>query len=187
MPTHVEVYTLGGIATGVVTRPEHLRDILEKETELLLEDASEAPLDGSPARSGEQSVPVDDAVIVVADEEQPGPVHAVWHPIRLEAGPWLIHGDLPTLPGFDPGRALTRPSGSFVMLRDVRVSLVASPDAGENVHPQALINRYAVDRVDATMMLGFFFPGAHIEAQPAAASPSAGAPAPTPAESPATA
>jgi hypothetical protein len=174
MPTHVEAYTMGGIATGVVTRPEHLREILENEAELVLGDASEAPLDGSPIQSGEQRLPVDDVVIVVGDEEQPGPVHAVWHPIRLEAGPWLVQGDLPTLPGFDPGRALTRPSGTFVLLRDVRVSLLANPDAGENAHAQALVNRYSVDRVDATLMLGFFFPGAHIDAPAPAAPPSGG-------------
>jgi hypothetical protein len=177
MPTHVEAYTMGGIATGVVTRPEHLREILENEAELVLGDASEAPLDGSPIQSGEQRLPVDDVVIVVGDEEQPGPVHAVWHPIRLEAGPWLVQGDLPTLPGFDPGRALTRPSGTFVLLRDVRVSLLANPDAGENAHAQALVNRYSVDRVDATLMLGFFFPGAHIDAPAPAAPPSTGVPA----------
>ena len=174
---------MGGIATGVVTRPEHLRDILENEAELVLEEGSEAPLDGSAIQSGEQRLAVDDVVIVVGDEQQPGPVHAVWHPIRLEAGPWLVHGDLPTLPGFDPGRALTRPSGTFVLLRDVRVSLIGNPDAGENAHAQGLVNRYSVDRVDAALMLGFFFPGAHIDAPAPAAPPFAGVPA-APAESP---
>jgi len=33
-------------------------------------------------------------------------------------------------------------------------------DAGSVGHPGALINRYVVDRVEADLMLGFFFPGA---------------------------
>lgn len=164
MPIRVEAYTAGGIVTGVVTRPGHLRDVLETSSDVVLEDASQAGLDASPVRTAEQSIATDDLLIAVSDEDQPGPVHAAWHPVRIEAGPWLVEGDLPTLPGFDPGRALTRPTGTFVLLRDVRVSLVDHPEAGENVHVSALVNRYAVDRVDADLMLGFFFPGAHIEA-----------------------
>ena len=34
--------------------------------------------------------------------------------ISLVVGPYIVAGELPTLPGFDPGRALTRPSGEFV-------------------------------------------------------------------------
>jgi hypothetical protein len=164
MPIRVEAYTLGGIVTGVITRPGHLREILEASTELTVEQASSAPLEGSPTAAAEQQIPMDDLVIAVGDQEHPAPVHAAWHPIRLEAGPWLVEGDLPTLPGFDPGRALTRPTGTFVLLREVRISLLAQPDAGQNAHESVLVNRYAVDRVDADLMLGFFFPGAHITA-----------------------
>lgn len=174
MPIRVEAYTAGGIVTGVVTRPGHLRDVLESSPEIVLEEVSQASLDGPPVRSPEHQIATDDVLIAVSDEDQPGPVHAAWHPVRIEAGPWLVEGDLPTLPGFDPGRALTRPTGTFVLLRDVRISLVGQPDAGENVHIAALVNRYAVDRVDAGLMLGFFFPGAHIDAPPAAAPLSAG-------------
>jgi hypothetical protein len=171
MPIRVQAYTLGGIVTGVIARPEHLRDILEASTELAVEEASLAPLDGSPAATGEQQIAMDDLVVAVSDQEHPAPVHAAWHPIRLEAGPWVVEGDLPTLPGFDPGRALTRPTGTFVLLRDVRISLLNQPDAGENVHEAVLVNRYSVDRVDADLMLGFFFPGAHITAPVTVAPP----------------
>jgi hypothetical protein len=171
MPLRVEAYTLGGIVTGVIARPEHLRDILEGSTELAIEEASSAPLDGSPATAGDQQILIDDLVVAVSDQEHPGPVHAAWHPIRLEAGPWVIQGDLPTLPGFDPGRALTRPTGTFVLLRDVRISLLNQPEAGENAHESVMVNRYSVDRVDADLMLGFFFPGARITA-PVAVMPS---------------
>jgi hypothetical protein len=171
MPIRLEAYTLGGIVTGVITRPEHLREILESSTEIAVEEASSAPLDGQATSAAEQQIVIDDLVVAVGDEGHGGPVHAAWHPIRLEAGPWVIQGDLPTLPGFDPGRALTRPTGTFVLLRDVRITLLNQPDAGENAHDSVLVNRYTVDRVDADLMLGFFFPGAHIAAPVAVGLP----------------
>ena len=64
------------------------------------------------------------------------------------------------MPGFDPGRALTRPSGEFLLLRDVRLSVRERPEAGVAVGDHALVNRYAVERIRADLMLGFFFPGA---------------------------
>ena len=67
---------------------------------------------------------------------------------------------MPTLPGFDPGRALARPTGEFVLLR---TSGVGPRRPGRRRHPAAaLVNRYAVDRVAADLMLGFFFPGAEM-------------------------
>jgi hypothetical protein len=164
MPIRVQAYTLGGIVTGVSARPGHLRETLESATELTLGDASSGFLDGSAPSTGKVEIPMDDLVLAVGDEENPAPVHASWHPIRIEAGPWLLEGELPTMPGFDPGRALTRPTGTFVLLRDARVTLLEQPDAGENTHEAVFVNRYTVDRVDADLMLGFFFPGAHIAA-----------------------
>ncbi|MFL5680120.1 MAG: hypothetical protein ACJ77B_05915 [Chloroflexota bacterium] len=169
---HIEAYTTGGILTGVLSRPGHLKEVLEAWPELLVEEASWAPVDGTPPSSGaSRQVAIDDLVVAVGDEAAAGPVHAAWHALRLEAGPYVIEGELPTLPGFDPGRALTRPTGSFVLLRDVKVTLLANPEAGENTHPTALVNRYSVDRVDAELMLGFFFPGARVPAPPPAAAP----------------
>jgi hypothetical protein len=70
--------------------------------------------------------------------------------------PWRDADDA----GFDPGRALARPTGEFVLLRDSHISLFDREDAGEAIAAQLLVNRYTVDRVAADMMLGFFFPGA---------------------------
>ncbi len=44
------------------------------------------------------------------------PVHPAWHDVILRAGPYLITGQMPTMPGFDPARALARPTGTFVLL-----------------------------------------------------------------------
>jgi hypothetical protein len=191
-PVSIQVvaYLQEGVLSGVVDSPEHLRDLLEASDRVQVTDSTWTPLDGgAPSKPGESTIVIDDLAVAAGDEELPGPVHAALHTIRLEAGPYVIEGDMATLPGFDPGRALTRPTGTFVLLSDVRISLLASPDAGAATHARALVNRYSVDRVDADLMLGFFFPGAHVEMPPpvptlaagaGTAAAAAGEPAPSP-------
>jgi hypothetical protein len=165
MPITVDAYTVGGVATGVLTRAGHLRETLEQEGRLDLERAQWWPLDGEPRQAGNVSIPIDDILIAVAEDESSIPVHAQWHAIRVELGPYVVEGEMPTMPGFDPGRALTRPTGEFVLLRDVRLGRreegVAAP-ADTPIGHHALINRYVVEAVAADLMLGFFFPGAEM-------------------------
>ena len=171
MPIQVDAYLSGGIATGTFARAGQLRDFLETSSELPLAEASWQALDGAtPGPSGDVTIASDDCLIVVSDDDPFIAAHAAWHSIELEVGPYTVSGDLPTLPGFDPGRALTRPSGEFVMLRDVRLGLVAAPETTIECH-HALVNRYGVDRVTADLMLGFFFPGAAMEDPPGAPAP----------------
>jgi hypothetical protein len=175
MSIKIVAYLQEGVLGGVLETPEHLRDLLESSERLQVTASTWTPLDGGlPTTPGEATIVIDDLALAAGDEEIAGPVHAAFHPIRLEAGPYLIRGDLATLPGFDPGRALTRPTGTFVLLNDVKVSLLADSNAGTASHDRALVNRYSVDRVDSELMLGFFFPGAQMDmpeppAQPAAA------------------
>lgn len=162
MPIRVEAYTAGGVATGVVPHSGTIRDALEGSTNLPIDASRWLPLDGSGERaSGDLVLAVDDLLFVVGD---PGsaPVHAQWHDIELDAGPYRLHGEMPTMPGFDPGRALARPTGEFVLLRDARIELIGQPEAGEATAVEVLVNRYTVDRIQADLMLGFFFPGAAI-------------------------
>ena len=168
MPIAVDAYTMGGVASGISPRPGHIRDAIEQEGRLVLERVQWRPLDGTPAQSvREASIPADDILIAVPAEPDILPVHAQWHSIRLELGPYVVEGDMPTMPGFDPGRALTRPTGEFVLLRDVRLG---QRSAGSTVSPErrigdcALVNRYVVESVQADLMLGFFFPGAEMVA-----------------------
>jgi hypothetical protein len=162
MPIRVEIYVAGGIVGGIVARSGRLRDVLEVGDAIDVERATWSPLDGpaAPAPRGITVAP-DDVYIAAGDDDPGPPVHAVWHSVRLLVGSYVVEGELPTLPGFDPDRALTRPTGSFVLLRDVRVSLADRPAAGTATHHHALVNRYAVDEVSSDLMLGFFFPGAH--------------------------
>ncbi len=162
MPIRVEIYTAGGIAVGVVARATHLRDALEAGGSVRIEDATWHPIDESPAgQSAELILPPDDIHVATAEEAEDLPVHAQWHDIVLDVGPYRVLGQLATMPGFDPGRALARPTGEFVQLRDVTISLIAEEGTGLP-RPMALVNRYVVDRVEADLMLGFFFPGAEM-------------------------
>jgi hypothetical protein len=67
---------------------------------------------------------------------------------------------MPTLPGFDPARALVRPTGMFVLLDHVRLALASDPDGGSIDIPLAWVNRYVVERVESDLELGSYYPGA---------------------------
>jgi hypothetical protein len=159
MPIHVDAYTVGGKASGTLTRPGHLRDILEQTGELALEGVRWQALDmrdGEPAPN--MTIGIDDVLVAVTNDESAIPVHASWHALRIEVGPYVVEGELPTLPGYDPDRALARPNGEFVLLRDPRLGRLG--EAAMPIGQEALVNRYSVERVEADIMLGFFFPGA---------------------------
>jgi hypothetical protein len=164
MAIRVDAYTSGGMASGTLARPGALRDALEDDRALRLDEAAWQGLDDPASRpAGSLAIPSDDVLIAVADDDPGVPVHAAWHHVHLESGPYTVEGELATMPGFDPGRALTRPSGEFLLLRDIRLSVRARPDAGVAVGDHALVNRYAVERIRAELMLGFFFPGAAVD------------------------
>jgi hypothetical protein len=164
MAIRVDAYTSGGMASGTLARPGALRDALEDGGGLPLDGAAWQGLEDATAQpAGSLSIPSDDILIVVGNDDPGVSVHAAWHHIHLEVGPYTLEGDLPTQPGFDPGRALTRPSGEFLMLRDIRLSVRDRPESGVAVGDHALINRYTVDRIRADLQLGFFFPGAVVD------------------------
>ena len=173
MPIRVDAYTAGGIATGVVARVGPLRATLEAgaESGLAIEQTTWLPLDGSsPGQAGEVRLAPDDLFLIASDEPDNAPVHAAWHTVELDAGPYHVRGEMPTMPGFDPGRALARPTGEFVLLRDAHISLLGATDDGERVAARLLVNRYTVDRIEADLMLGFFFPGAEMTVNGSVAS-----------------
>jgi hypothetical protein len=162
MSIRVEIYTAGGIAVGVLPRASHLRDALEAGESVRVEAVTWHPLDDTaPGQQAEVVLAPDDIHLATVEESEDLPVHAQWHDIVLDVGPYRVLGQLATMPGFDPGRALARPTGEFVQLRDVSVGLLAE-DADGLSRPMALVNRYVVDRVEADLMLGFFFPGAEM-------------------------
>ena len=163
MPIRVEIYAAAGVAIAEVAQAGSLREIVEAGHEVRLEGVTWHPLDGGPAQpAGDRDVAPDDIHVAASDAEEDGPVHAQWHDVAVDVGPYRVTGQMPTMPGFDPGRALARPTGEFVLLRDIEIALVGRDDAGTVHHRSALVNRYVVDRVEADLMLGFFFPGAEM-------------------------
>lgn len=164
MVIQVEVYMNAGMATGLYAGDDGIRHALEGGDPLVLHGVTAETLaDLAPTTLKVDSFAPDEILVAVAHDPSLLPVHAAWHALRLEAGPYVIEGELPTLPGFDPGRALTRPGGEFVLVRDLRLSLLGRPEGGVVTADHAFVNRYTVDRVAADLMLGFFFPGALIE------------------------
>ena len=161
MTIQFEAYTAEGIRHGAIAGDGRLGDLLESLEQVDVVAGHFASLDGGDAlRQSVTRLEVDDFLVVVAPPEANGPTHSVWHDVRIHAGPYVLEARLPTLPGFDPARALARPSGSFVLLGEVRIGLGGRPDEGVDAHPLAWVNRYTVDRIESDLELGFFFPGA---------------------------
>jgi len=160
MAIDLEAYTAEGILRGGVVADGRLGDLIETLASLGVTRAVVIPFDGAERRSERIDVGTDDLLIVVAPSTTPAPVHASWHELALTVGPYLVEAELPTLPGFDPGRALVRPTGTFVLLGSARISLAAAPSAGTAGHPLIWVNRYTVERAEADLELSVFFPGA---------------------------
>lgn len=164
MAINVEVYTTEGMASGVLDRPGTLREVLGTDRQLRLDGAAWQALDDPvPRFAGSLTLATDDVLLAVGDDERAGPVHAARHHVLLDAGPYVLEGELITIPGFDPGRSLARPTGEFVLLHEIRLSVRGRPEAGVAVGDHALVNRYGVERITADLFLGFFFPGARVD------------------------
>jgi hypothetical protein len=181
MSIGLDGYTLTGVLHAAVVASGQLSDAIEGESPLRLVSGRLVRLDAGVAEDVTgQALPLDDLCLAVAAPDTAIPGHLAWHALVLTSGPWHIEGAMPTMPGFDPGRALARPQGMFVLLRDVRIGLSGQPGAEDSV-PYGWVNRYVVDRVEADIDLGFFFPGAEGAAKaaaPAAAAPPAGSASP---------
>jgi hypothetical protein len=170
MGTPFQAYTNEGILRGELPEAARLGEILETEPEIALHHVQWQPHRAKRAEQRPDSaVSTDDLLLVVAPPETVTPVHSAWNPVTLVMPPYFVEAELPTLPGFDPGRALARPSGQFVLMGHIRVAL-SSDDAARDEHAYAWVNRYAVEGIDSELELPFFFPGArqapHQDANP---------------------
>jgi hypothetical protein len=179
MPVPVEIYTEQAIIRGTLASEGHLREAVERGTEVRLVRATVQPPDAPAWTEAELTLAPDDILLASEPLDAIGPVHALWHPLHLLVGPFVVQGELPTMPGFDPAKALARPTGEFVLLRDVRVATAADPETPLASHASLLVNRYVVERVEADLMLGFFFPGAEVAVDEALAGAAAHDPAAT--------
>jgi hypothetical protein len=123
------------------------------------------PIDGTaPSHRGDTTVDPDDVLVIVTPEPELR-VHMAWYSVALDVGPYRVSGRLATHPGFDPARAIARPTSGFVALRDATIELAAEPGAGMPERTYVHVNRYAVESVASALMLGFYFPGARLVKQ----------------------
>ena len=173
MAIRVDVYTNGGMASGILARTCTLREALSADDASRSTRASgRASSDRRPVPPARSTSPIDDILFAIADDEPEPPVHAAWHHVLLDSGPYTLEGELATMPGFDPGRSLARPTGEFVLLRDVRLSLRGQPEAGRlGRRSRARQSLCASRAIRADLMLGFFFPGAAIDRTADSAGP----------------
>lgn len=165
----VEAFTAEGVVRGSMTGLPDFGATSGGPVGVEIERATWHPLvGGAVERRGSMRLATDD-VLVLWSDGQDLPIHATWHDVELELGPYQVVGSLPTLPGFDPGRALARPGGPFILIRDARLSLIGNPGGGQVERSHAFVNRYGVERVLAAIDLGYYFPGAAF-GQPASAA-----------------
>jgi len=157
----LEIFTPTGVVAGA-THKEGFVQAPDLRSPVPIEHTRWYPFDGTPPEHrGSVLVPPDD-VLVVAMADPELTIHANWYDLKLEIGPYRIQGRLPAPPGFDPKKALARPTGAFVALRDASIELMDRPDATVAKRPAVFVSRYAVERVESMLMLGFFFPGAQL-------------------------
>jgi hypothetical protein len=161
----IEIFTPTGVVAGQTSRPEVVQQP-DLRSPVPIEKTRWYPIDGSrPEHRGSVLVPPDDVLIVFVGEEDVT-LHASWYAVTLEIGPYRVAGRMPTPVGFDPSKALARPGGAFVGLHDATIELMTRSDAGKAQRAQVHVARYAVERVESQLMLGFFFPGAHLYQPP---------------------
>jgi hypothetical protein len=158
----VEIFTPTGVLEGVTARIPLTNNGPDLTAPLAMQDARWYPIDGRPPeRRGEIRIPPDD-ILVIDFDEHPLAMHMTWFSVTLEVGPYRVAGEIGTHPGFDPVRALARPGGTFVALRDATVELLGEAGSGVATRPFVHVNRYAVESVKSMLMLGHYFPGARL-------------------------
>jgi hypothetical protein len=163
----LEIFTPTGVFVGSAARVPSINDGPDLALPITLDDVRAYPIDGDrPEHRDETTIEADD-VLLLAMPEPELKVHMAWFSVGVEVGPYRISGRLATHPGFDPARALARPGGTFIALSDVTIELTRRDESGAAERPYVLVNRYAVEKVTSSLMLGHFFPGAQLVAQEA--------------------
>ena len=162
MAIRVDVYTNGGMASGLLARACPLREALSAEDRL--------QVDQSVWQGLEDRAPRPAGTVNIADRRHPvrhrrrrtgatGPRRLAPRP----AGFGAVHargraGD-DARASIRADRWRGRPANSSCCVT-FGCRFAAIPRPGVSVGEHALVNRYAVEAIRADLMLGFFFPGA---------------------------
>lgn len=174
MPAPLEAFLADiYIAGSFEGTPAELHQLLDAGSVVELRDMSFLRLAdferGKPDRLAAGTVVPDEVFLVATTEDPDVPtIHHVKHTVEVWLGPYQVAGEMALLPGFDPGRALMRPTTAFVVLRDAQVRITTPSGTVDQAYEHLLVNRYAVERVSSEIELSFWFPGAEQEPTPAA-------------------
>ena len=169
--SEIEIFAPTGVLAGETDRVPLTNAGPDLTGPLAVDDGRWYPLNGSsPSRPGSTTIPPDDILLIVTPEPELK-VHMAWYAVTLDVGPYRVCGQLPTQPGYDPARAIARPTSAFVALSEATIEVLDHSVAGIVERPYLHVNRYAVERVTSSLMLGYFFPGARLVTQEAAAVP----------------
>ena len=122
----VEIFTPTGVLSGLTGDVGLTTDAAHLAADVRVREGKWFPLDGGRAEQRRESQVAPDDVLVLVATHPEIMVHMTWHSVTLELGPYRVTGELATQPGFDPERALVRPGGTFVPLRDARIELVSA-------------------------------------------------------------
>ena len=127
--------------------------MLEHDSLIAIERATFQPVSGLAGPEDALSLEPDEILLASDESGDTGLVHALWHDLRLWTGPYLVEGQLATMPGFDPARSLTRPTGTSIRLRRrPRRPRVRPGRRSGASHRAALIHRYEVERVESDLL-----------------------------------
>ena len=142
-----------------------LHESLAAGSVLELGDVSLLALDqlaeGTPEHSLTGSVDPDEILFAGLPLDPDAPIiHRVYYTVKLALGPYEVVGEMAIVPGFDPGRALTRPASDFVDLQDTEVRITTPSGGLEHTFEFLVVNRFAVERVECEIDVTFWFPGA---------------------------
>jgi hypothetical protein len=158
----IEIYTPTGVLIGTTSGVPLTSDGPDLDTPITLHDARWYPHDrGRPEQRGQLRVAADEILLITTGEEDLA-VHMSWFPITLDVGPYRVTAMIATLPGFDPERALARPGHTYIPLREASIEILGRADVAPAKRDHLHVNRYAVEMVSSSLMLGFFFPGAQL-------------------------
>jgi len=119
---------------------------------------------GTTERAPTGSIGSDDIMIVALPRDPDAPqIHKVHYPVTLTIGPYTVSGELTLFPGFDPARAITRPTSDFIDIHDATVRIATANGEMEQPYEEVAVNRFAVERIVAEIDMTFWFPGAEQE------------------------
>ena len=158
----VEVFTPAGVLAGLSEGVPLTHAGPDLTSALTFRQARWFPLEGGAGTERREVQVAPDDILIIVTPPESILVHMTWFAVTLDLRPYRVIGELATHPGFDPERALARPSGIYVPLRDARIELVDESGAGAADRAHVHVNRYAVERVVSSLMLGHYFPGAQL-------------------------